>query len=117
VAADTDAVARLGLIQHYGGPTRLLDVTRSPYAALFFAFEAPGEHDRALWAISSMWCMAECARAMHDGEGITFDEAWDRLGGAQTQLVYSLIYAPTSSWNWWARSRIRGRCSTGRVGE
>src|SRR5690606_14403222 len=29
----------LALIQHYGSPTRLIDFTRSPYVASYFAFE------------------------------------------------------------------------------
>jgi hypothetical protein len=51
IPSDDDAAAWLGLIQHYGGPTRLLDVTHSPYIALFFAFETPGDQTRAFWAI------------------------------------------------------------------
>jgi hypothetical protein len=66
---EDDAAAWLGLIQHYGGPTRLLDVTRSPYVALFFAFEPTGDYDRALWAIDQGWCMFECARIMAEAEG------------------------------------------------
>jgi hypothetical protein len=57
VPHDTDAAAWLGLIQHYGGPTRFLDVTRSPYIALFFAFEPSGESDRVVWAINDASCM------------------------------------------------------------
>lgn len=43
-----NAIEWLSLIQHYGGPTRLLDFTSSMYIALFFACEE-GTEDAALW--------------------------------------------------------------------
>src|SRR5207249_2997498 len=89
---DNDAAAWLGLIQHYGGPTRFLDVTRSPYIALFFAFEAPGNDDRALWAIEKAWCMSECARVMAEGENRPFSDMFGRTAGAQAKLVYSIVH-------------------------
>jgi hypothetical protein len=41
----------LALIQHYGGPTRLLDFTRSLYVAAFFAIETASS-DAAIWSIN-----------------------------------------------------------------
>jgi hypothetical protein len=92
VPDDNDAAAWLGLIQHYGGPTRLLDVTRSPYVALYFAFEAPDEQDRALWAIDGTWCMAACARIMARNEGMTPQKGFERASAAQAQMVYFLVH-------------------------
>lgn len=40
----------LALIQHYGGPTRLLDFSYSPYIAAFFALESACG-DATVWAI------------------------------------------------------------------
>jgi hypothetical protein len=90
---DNDAAAWLGLIQHYGGPTRLLDFTRSAYVGLYFAFEsAVTEDSRALWAVDPAWFMADSAQIMLIAEGISHSQAFGRVSGAQAQLVYSLVH-------------------------
>jgi hypothetical protein len=43
----------LALIQHYGTPTRLIDFTKSPYIAAYFAFESEQQIDEnvCIWII------------------------------------------------------------------
>lgn len=41
----------LALMQHHGGPTRLIDFTWSPYVAAFFALERTTE-DGVIWALN-----------------------------------------------------------------
>jgi hypothetical protein len=49
--APTELLEWLAIVQHYGGPTRLVDFTHSFYIASFFAMErAVG--DAAVWAVS-----------------------------------------------------------------
>ena len=55
VPEDADKLDWLALIQHYGGPTRLLDFTESFYVAVFFALERRAcetyHGDAAVWAV------------------------------------------------------------------
>lgn len=47
-----DDLRALALMQHYGAPTRLIDFTKSPYVAAFFALEEAGE-DAVVFALNT----------------------------------------------------------------
>lgn len=42
---ETDYIDRLALMQHYGAPTRLIDMSSNPYVALYFACEESKDED------------------------------------------------------------------------
>ena len=52
------------LMQHNSVPTRLLDWTRSPYIASYFALDQ--ERNGAIWAIDFDWCEEKCQNVLKD---------------------------------------------------
>jgi len=52
VPPERDSFQWLALLQHHGAPTRLLDLTWSPYVAAFFALER-AKGDAAVWALNT----------------------------------------------------------------
>jgi len=75
------AMETLARLQHQGAPTRLLDVTRNPYIAAWFAVEANDEHDDAdarLFALGT-----EPMRKAPEGESTKVSHA--ALSSALTQ--------------------------------
>ncbi len=59
IPAQDNAGEWLALMPHFGAPTRLLDVTESPYVAVYFAIEEAGQDVEAcaVWAINRFWCL------------------------------------------------------------
>jgi hypothetical protein len=54
VPPDEDDLQWLAIMQHHGAPTRLLDLTWSPYVAAFFALEQASA-EAAVWALNPAW--------------------------------------------------------------
>jgi hypothetical protein len=71
-----DLLDWLALIQHHGGPTRLLDFTYAFYAAAFFAVDT-AEADAAIWAID-LQSLAEAATPRAGFPFVPFDRR-DRI--------------------------------------
>jgi hypothetical protein len=57
----------IALIQHFGGPTRLLDFTRSFYIAAFFAVEKTVK-DSAIWCVNSSALLQSFGRKYGEGK-------------------------------------------------
>ena len=62
VPEEDDTLRWLALMRHHGAPVRLLDLSYSPYVALFFALDGAAQGDTcAMWAIDHHWCVARAA--------------------------------------------------------
>jgi hypothetical protein len=92
----TDKLEWLALMQHFGAPTRLLDVTRSPYVAAYFAVEDKGsEENCAVWAVDEMWCAEAAGRVLvadTDNDPIV-KSVKASVGGDPQRLALGVSYA------------------------
>lgn len=57
------------LLQHFGGPTRLLDFTKSFYIAAFFAIESSST-DSAIWALHDDYLYQHTENVVSEGQTI-----------------------------------------------
>lgn len=97
---EEDFAGWLGLMQHYGGATRLLDWSRSPFVATYFAFadslgnlpSSDGDDDgaAALWGLNTTFCASMFGYRL--GKTGQY-ETWDRQVTNMSELVARVLEA------------------------
>ncbi|MFN8133114.1 MAG: FRG domain-containing protein [Solirubrobacteraceae bacterium] len=73
VPDEHDLLGWLGVMQHYGAPTRLQDWTQSPFVAAYFAYREDTGQDGELWALQAFFCRRTLTPVM-------LGQPWDYLG-------------------------------------
>jgi len=143
-STELNSVDYLALIQHHGGPTRLLDFTHSFYVACFFALES-AHSDAAVWAVNlsklrqaaarkeawrdlqrpllfSNWSLMRCIEALDRGRadlGVVPIEPYqmsERLAAQQGMFLFPLNSAVSFAGNLeWASELTPGSLAEHRI--
>ena len=87
VNSNTDDVATLALMQHYGGKTRLLDVTNSLFVALYFAFEEYNTNKKS----KAIWCFNKRVLLKNFYSRIFYNDIEDDNGDYIDEQINNLI--------------------------
>jgi hypothetical protein len=66
------------LMQHHSAPTRMLDWTKSPYVAAYFATEQEFEEDGTIWIVHAP-TIRDAMKRRHKVDGLLPDEEMRRL--------------------------------------
>jgi hypothetical protein len=89
-----DTLRWLALMRHHGAPTRLLDLSYSPYVGLFFALDgAERGAVRTVWAIDHTWCVERASRLLPRAAWDAFQA--DPWGGKTGPTVRELFATGT----------------------
>ncbi len=85
----------LALMQHHGAPTRLLDWTRCPHVALYFALRS-ADTECAVWAIDVGWLEETSIEILrtHDSRYPSSNDL-----SARMQYVDSVLFEEHTAWN------------------
>jgi hypothetical protein len=81
----------LALMQHHGAPTRLLDFSKSPFIAAFFAFEncnAVSEKNTAIWAININFLKSRATELLAPHFGRELEESGNRVNETVFEKIF-----------------------------
>lgn len=92
-SGQSDTVDCLALIQHHGGPTRLLDFSTSFYVAAFFAVET-ATNDAAIWCYNQTQLVLQLDKVRGSDYGDV-----NNMRQAFVDLAESIIANPRKSFN------------------
>lgn len=79
----------LAILQHHGGPTRLVDFTSSLYVAAFFAIDACAPCDAAIWAVNS-WLLFGATKSWNG------DATVDEMNARHIEIVEKILAGASS---------------------